>query len=916
LFWQKQEEERILNEIKLKAQSSKSASDDWLLDMISSVESTEDILKQRALDFMYDLQSRISKVQQGVPLKRPHFVAKSSNPQPSAVDNTTDSERDPDDEYSLREYESDEGEGVGSDDADENREADMTELNLPKIFYCSRTHSQIAQFVSEIRRTEFASVRCITLGSRRNMCINPDVNSLTSDTAVSEKCLDMMRNKKKTSSRKILSVADGKKRVVIGEDEVKGTSSRCGYHCSARESRFMEHALGKVRDIEELVSLGGQLSACPYYGSRKAIAAAQVICLPYTMMLQESQRRALGISLSGNVVIFDEAHNIVDATNSTHSALLLRSQILKAQEAVKMYLTRFRAVLTGKNLYHINILAALLQSFKTFLKRKEKAWTIAREEDHASHPQHRDSFSESDISVSNVNSFVFDTSLDNINLLKLQKHAAATQLVQKVSGFAENQYRRNQLTAAAAAADIGSAALREQASSANSFHTARHADRSQHAVGYQHALRAVLSLLECLGNRESDGRLFIGPRSSLDRSFLEEEVRGVANKKHGTEAHSKSTINQSYNPSASSTEPSSMGTSGDSQDWAISFVLMNPAGHFKAIADEARSVLLVGGTLQPFSHISSQLFPHVPSHLPSQSPASAAGTSAMYGEGPGPPHAQEKNPTASTPHPTHKKTMSSFACGHIVSPSHVLACAVSAGVGGLPLDFRHSSRQSPATIKELGDTLIAIMERIPHGVVVFFTSYSYMEYVNEEWRKSYTLHRLRGVKPVYVEHRTGSKDKGSTASGESTWAQYSAAATASERGACLFSVMGGKLSEGINFSDNLARAVIVVGLPYPDVKDPVLREKMSYADACQPGRGRDLYEAMCMKSVNQSIGRSIRHANDFACVILLDGRYAQHRIVSQLPTWISQQLVAHDSFNTMATAIANFFTCFFSSPQT
>jgi chromosome transmission fidelity protein 1 len=47
----------------------------------------------------------------------------------------------------------------------------------------------------------------------------------------------------------------------------------------------------------------------------------------------------------------------------------------------------------------------------------------------------------------------------------------------------------------------------------------------------------------------------------------------------------------------------------------------------------------------------------------------------------------------------------------------------------------------------------------------------------------------------------------------------------------LFSVINGKLSEGINFSDQLARCVVVVGLPYPDVRDPVLQEKMRYVSA-------------------------------------------------------------------------------------
>ncbi len=51
-----------------------------------------------------------------------------------------------------------------------------------------------------------------------------------------------------------------------------------------------------------------------------------------------------------------------------------------------------------------------------------------------------------------------------------------------------------------------------------------------------------------------------------------------------------------------------------------------------------------------------------------------------------------------------------------------------------------------------------------------------------------------------------------------------------EKGAILFIVCRGKLSQGIDFSDQLARAVILVGIPYPALKDPKIQGKKAYVN--------------------------------------------------------------------------------------
>lgn len=213
----------------------------------------------------------------------------------------------------------------------------------------------------------------------------------------------------------------------------------------------------------------------------------------------------------------------------------------------------------------------------------------------------------------------------------------------------------------------------------------------------------------------------------------------------------------------------------------------------------------------------------------------------------------------------------------------------------------------PTQIIDLGRTIATLCQLIPDGVVAFFPSYDYLSQVVGVWKRPIehgngqtTLGLIEGKKKVLYESREASTSA-------DTLLQEYAEAIESGTGALLLSVVGGRLSEGINFSDRLGRGVLIIGLPYPNIQSAVWQAKIKYIEektykqnsgseserkVNASAAGRDFYENSCMRAVNQCIGRAIRHANDYAAIIMIDRRYDMPRIQGKLPGWIQGSLVS------------------------
>ena len=231
----------------------------------------------------------------------------------------------------------------------------------------------------------------------------------------------------------------------------------------------------------------------------------EIVTLPYPLLLQESAREALGISLKGHIVIIDEAHNLIDAISGIYSVAISRSQLKRCRSQIGVYLQKFRNRLKGKNRVYVTQVVRLLDSLSGYLDNKIEIGRL----------------SEGTVKISEL---LQGKGTDQINLYKLMRYLQESKLARKVESYVESSETNSRDSTAEA-------------------HTAT-----------TPVMTSFESFLATLTNPESEGRFFY------------EKVE-----------HS---------------------------DVMLKYMLLDPSHHFKAIVEDARAVVLAGGTMSPVSFFS------------------------------------------------------------------------------------------------------------------------------------------------------------------------------------------------------------------------------------------------------------------------------------------------------------------------
>eukprot|EP00039_Didymoeca_costata_P011219 m.156726 g.156726 ORF g.156726 m.156726 type:complete len:823 (-) comp15104_c0_seq2:1730-4198(-) len=692
---------------------------------------TEQIAKQRE-------QLRANNIHKKRRVGRPHIDRSEK------LESNEEEEVLSDDDFMPQGFGSEEEESF--DTSESEAEPEEEDLGIPQILFCSRTHSQLAQFVDEIKNSPFGdTARVVPLGSRQSLCVNESVRSLGSISQINDKCKDLQE--KKSSKNK---------------DECG-----CPFMHQGRIGSMADVILAEVQDIEQLVPVGRRKRACSYYSTRKASTFAQVIVMPYNVLLHKATREAVGIKLKNNVVIIDEAHNLHETLENIHSSELTGSVLQRAHTQLNEYHARYKARLSPKNLVSVNSILSVLKSFLNFLSSKE-----------------------SGKEVTTVNDFMHKTKNDNVNFFEIQKYFERSEISKKVMGFAKKYMP-----------EVNSG--------------------GEYVSKHVSSLRMAEEFLYSLQNPDKDGRIVVSIGSSIGKSSLK-------------------------------------------------FLLLNSSIYFEEILEQCRAVVVAGGTMEPIDDFIDRIV----------------------------------SPKLIRP------KVSIFSCGHVVPSHHLLPIVCKKSQSSRVFNFSYNNRMKPELVKDLGRSILNLCNVCPGGMIVFLPSYDYEKFVYNLWDKEGIVQKLEAKKKLFREPTESSEmDK--------ILKDY-AQQIQSVGGALLLSVVGGKLSEGINFKDDLGRCVVMVGLPYPNKESPELKEKMAFINKFSKQRdssvkmnlGDAYYENLCMRAVNQSIGRAIRHKDDYASIVFFDERYSRDRIKKKVSKWLGDLIVSYDEFGPVIRDCARFFKSF------
>ena len=199
---------------------------------------------------------------------------------------------------------------------------------------------------------------------------------------------------------------------------------------------------------------------------------------------------------------------------------------------------------------------------------------------------------------------------------------------------------------------------------------------------------------------------------------------------------------------------------------------------------------------------------------------------------------------------TKPKRVISRSFDHVVSPDNIFLHFISR-FENIPFKFTFSNMENGKMFNSLAKLIFKVFSAVKGGTIIFLPSYAFLIKVKIAFQSLFSSeHSLEGV-VFFDEKKKNSEENNNTKKtlrqGLNAFELFKLTLVGlpnsqfvskpvrrrTQARALLFSVMGGSLSEGINFKDILARSIIVVGQPYPSINNSSLKAKMEYFSSAE-----------------------------------------------------------------------------------
>lgn len=299
--------------------------------------------------------------------------------------------------------------------------------------------------------------------------------------------------------------------------------------------------------------------------------------LPYQMLLHRKTREQLDINIKDSVIIIDEAHNLLDTIASIHSAEITVEQLQRAQQQLTAYKTKYLDRFSDKNLLRLNQLISIANRLAKFIMKPLPV-----------DPKRSQNEPQTEFSSEMVltHDLLDEKNISYGNIFELIKFAEETRLAQKVSGFAL-RYGNTDVIVQPVAVNPKKAThddlpkalplqeflqkMAEEEKNRNKKRKAKPVENvapspppkpvdNVNRLGSAAVIRVYLGFLETLLEKSTDGRLLLSRHRTIQsKSF-------------------------------------------------IKYLLLNASDPFESIVKECRAVIVAGGTMQPTTEFTTQLF--------------------------------------------------------------------------------------------------------------------------------------------------------------------------------------------------------------------------------------------------------------------------------------------------------------------